>query len=720
MFATQTWVTCSGGQVPPNALAVGSYFVGRTSHNGSTIFGKVHPANGAFYYSWGGKELNVSTYEVLVIGTYTKVSWISASRGNLPNIPVGSTIVGDDAQGVWVAACYLFDNHRIPGSYFRCDANAYFAYNKKEESRDVYDVLVVTPVTHAWVQVSGSAVPSGALAVGSYFVGRTSHNGSTIFGKVYPPHSSLYYPSGGKELRVSTYEVLVINTNTKVSWILTSHGNLPNVPVGSTIISDNAQSVWVTACYLSDNHRIPGSYFRCNPNAYFANGVEENRDVYDVLVITPMSHAWVKASSDSVPSGALAVGRYFVGRTSHNGSTIFGKVHPAHGFYYSFGGKEFKVSTYEVLVINTDTEISWIPTSRGNLPNVPAGSTIIGDDAQGVWVTACYLSDNHRIPGSYFRCNNKAYFANLKKEESRDVYDVLAVASVTHAWIEASGGAVPSGALAVGTYFVGRTSHNGSTIFGKVHPACGVLYYSSGAKELKVSTYEVLVINTNIKVSWIPASRGNLRNVPIGSTIIGDDAQGVWVAACDLFDNHRIPGSYFRGDTNARFAYGTKEESKDVYDILVITPMTSPTHLWVEDSDGHVPSGAVQVGHCFVGRTKRNGSTIYGKVVPSQGVLYYPFNGQELNVKNYEVLITTPGTKVSWIPAGLNGTPPTYLPRDSFLFGGGRDGTWIIAATWENSLEIPGMYIHGHSKAYIPHYGEKQVADFKFLALTSN
>ncbi|RUS19057.1 hypothetical protein BC937DRAFT_88036 [Endogone sp. FLAS-F59071] len=142
------------------------------------------------------------------------------------------------------------------------------------------------------------------------------------------------------------------------------------------------------------------------------------------------------------------------------------------------------------------------------------------------------------------------------------------------------------------------------------------------------------------------------------------------------------------------------------------------THLWVKDSDGHVPPDAVPVGQYFVGRAKYKGRTIFGKVHPSHGVLYYPWNGQEPHSTNYEVLITTPGTIASWIPAGPNGTLPTGLPAGSFVLGDEREDSWVAATTWSDGQDIPGKYIRGHGNAYIPHDSrENRVANFNFLVL---
>lgn len=64
--------------------------------------------------------------------------------------------------------------------------------------------------------------------------------------------------------------------------------------------------------------------------------------------------------------------------------------------------------------------------------------------------------------------------------------------------------------------------------------------------------------------------------------------------------------------------------------------------------NGHVPSNAVSSGNqsngepLYVGRTNHDGSLLVGKVHPSHGCIYVPFNGQEHRHEQYEVLVSQP------------------------------------------------------------------------------
>ena len=63
---------CDDGNIPPKAIPAGesedgeALFVGRTSHEGNQIVGKVQPSHGVIYIPFGGEEVSYNEFEVLV------------------------------------------------------------------------------------------------------------------------------------------------------------------------------------------------------------------------------------------------------------------------------------------------------------------------------------------------------------------------------------------------------------------------------------------------------------------------------------------------------------------------------------------------------------------------------------------------------------------------------------------------------------------------------
>jgi hypothetical protein len=65
------------------------------------------------------------------------------------------------------------------------------------------------------------------------------------------------------------------------------------------------------------------------------------------------------------------------------------------------------------------------------------------------------------------------------------------------------------------------------------------------------------------------------------------------------------------------------------------------TASWVPSQGGEIPPNAVKGGHdsedLYVGRARHEGALIPGKIVPSHGVCYVSWGGQEHGKNEYEV-----------------------------------------------------------------------------------
>lgn len=63
-----SWVDARGGEIPPNAVPGGfdneQLYVGRASHEGALIPGKIVPSHGVCYIAWGGQEHGKEEYQV--------------------------------------------------------------------------------------------------------------------------------------------------------------------------------------------------------------------------------------------------------------------------------------------------------------------------------------------------------------------------------------------------------------------------------------------------------------------------------------------------------------------------------------------------------------------------------------------------------------------------------------------------------------------------------
>ncbi|KAL2738914.1 natterin-3-like [Vespula squamosa] len=90
----------------------------------------------------------------------------------------------------------------------------------------------------------------------------------------------------------------------------------------------------------------------------------------------------------------------------------------------------------------------------------------------------------------------------------------------------------------------------------------------------------------------------------------------------------------------AYVCHNGNEHMKHEFEILMPTDFK-----WIPSGHGHVPENAVEAGRTvngevlFVGRTYHNGVPCVGKVQRSHGVLYIPYDGQEIPFRQYEVLV---------------------------------------------------------------------------------
>ncbi|GJQ66922.1 hypothetical protein Trydic_g7941 [Trypoxylus dichotomus] len=66
------WQHCNGVHIPPNAVPGGrtstgeTLYIGRANHGGSLCVGKVHPSHRCLYLPFGGREISVKSFEILV------------------------------------------------------------------------------------------------------------------------------------------------------------------------------------------------------------------------------------------------------------------------------------------------------------------------------------------------------------------------------------------------------------------------------------------------------------------------------------------------------------------------------------------------------------------------------------------------------------------------------------------------------------------------------
>ncbi|XP_063699510.1 uncharacterized protein LOC134830077 isoform X2 [Culicoides brevitarsis] len=137
---------------------------------------------------------------------------------------------------------------------------------------------------------------------------------------------------------------------------------------------------------------------------------------------------------------------------------------------------------------------------------------------------------------------------------------------------------------------------------------------------------------------------------------------------------------------------------------------------WVPSSQYQgVPGNAVIAGNdqdgspIYVGRARHAGDLVVAKVLPSKQAAYVAYNGQEIFVPNFEVLV---GDGFQWVGSGNGHTPDNAVIAGHTING---EPLYVGRAHHEGSL-TPGKIHKSHGCLYIPFGGvEHSIRSYEVL-----
>ncbi|KAL1505518.1 hypothetical protein ABEB36_005066 [Hypothenemus hampei] len=128
--------------------------------------------------------------------------------------------------------------------------------------------------------------------------------------------------------------------------------------------------------------------------------------------------------------------------------------------------------------------------------------------------------------------------------------------------------------------------------------------------------------------------------VPTTALLGGHDIDGANIYVGRAFhEGDWLPAKVIPDKQVAYVAYNGSEHAKDHFQVLC-----EQRFDWVPASGGQVPPGAVEGGRAdgetlYIGRVHHDGAITVGKVHPSHGVCYVPFDGREVPHEAYEILV---------------------------------------------------------------------------------
>ena len=140
---------------------------------------------------------------------------------------------------------------------------------------------------------------------------------------------------------------------------------------------------------------------------------------------------------------------------------------------------------------------------------------------------------------------------------------------------------------------------------------------------------------------WASSYGGSVPGSPV---LGGHDVNGeaIYVGRAVESDDV-IPGKVVCSHGVCYVSHSGREHGHREYQVL--TNPSGCNLVWTSSSGGQIPLGALQGGKqsdgepLYVGRAWHDSSLVIGKVHPSHGVLYVPFGGEEVAIRDYEVLV---------------------------------------------------------------------------------
>ncbi|XP_025201272.1 uncharacterized protein LOC112598849 isoform X1 [Melanaphis sacchari] len=141
---------------------------------------------------------------------------------------------------------------------------------------------------------------------------------------------------------------------------------------------------------------------------------------------------------------------------------------------------------------------------------------------------------------------------------------------------------------------------------------------------------------------WVPCNSGD--PLPRGAVHAGTDKGGdPLYAGRAFYEGDLLPAKINPSHSSAYVCWGGMEHALSHFEVLCHANVA-----WQTAQGNHIPPNAIVVGatvngeKLYMGRTLHDGTLTPGKIHPSHGTLYIPYNGEEVSVTEYEIMIYRP------------------------------------------------------------------------------
>uniref|UniRef100_A0A1L8EIG8 Uncharacterized protein n=1 Tax=Haematobia irritans TaxID=7368 RepID=A0A1L8EIG8_HAEIR len=429
--------------------------------------------------------------------------------------------------------------------------------------------------------------------------------------------------------------------------------------------------------------------------------------------------------------------------------------------YIPFQGGEIKLEKYEILVYGGGAvdpsgasgsaplidfeDYKWVHSSAYS--NIPPNAVVGGNDFDGDMIYVGRSFHHGDMLVIKIIPAKRLAFASWRGEEiPKDHFEILCGRNLV--WRHCYNHMIPDNAVVCGTtsldqpVYIGRGHYEGSLTVGRVSKVHRALFIPFKGVERRLETYEILVEEKNTagwkvelastdplpppppmtpeKVCPYPSEKSPYPypypeikppmpmptpvDPPPPYTLVPPSMPMATPAVSYQPPSYPPPtnASTSLGFSPA-YTYVPPSYSAPPVVIPASTYNPSPYEKWVSVSGNYLPAGAVHAGHdcdmstIYVCRAFHNGDLLPGKFVTGHNSAYISYEGQEMKMQNYEILV---GEHYIWVPA-INGYAPGAVEAGRTATG---EVLYVGRAHYSGTLTC-GKIHRSHGCLYIPFGG---------------
>ncbi|GLV35908.1 uncharacterized protein CBL_09874 [Carabus blaptoides fortunei] len=243
--------------------------------------------------------------------------------------------------------------------------------------------------------------------------------------------------------------------------------------------------------------------------------------------------------------------------------------------------------------------------------------------------------------------------------------------------------------------YIGRASYDNAMFLAKIVPRRREAYIAYQGKEIPVASYKVLVNLAREQAVWVPGSNGF---IPPNAIQCGYNKQGKKLFVGRTYHNGvHVPGDVHPFYKCIYVPFAGKEHQHNMYDWVdsSIHSAIPPNAVWCcKDTDN---------SDVYIGRASYDNAMFLAKIVPRRREAYIAYQGKEIPVTSYKVLVNLAREQAVWV-SGSNG----FIPPNAIQCGYNKQGKKLfVGRTYHRGVHVPG-YVHPfYNCIFVPFGGQE-------------